>query len=129
MSKHRMRTPLSRARGLGSAKHGVDHWWIQRVTAVALVPLTVWFVASLIVIAGSDYNAVMIWLRSPLVTISMALLLVALFYHMALGLQVVAEDYIHSDRVKIPIVLAMHFTCFALAAAGVYAIFRIAFVK
>jgi len=129
MSKHRMRTPLSRARGLGSAKHGVDHWWIQRATAVALVPLTVWFVASLIVIAGSDYNAVMIWLRSPLVTISMALLLVALFYHMALGLQVVAEDYIHSDRVKIPIVLAMRFTCFALAAAGVYAIFRIAFVK
>jgi succinate dehydrogenase / fumarate reductase membrane anchor subunit len=123
-----MRTPLSRARGLGSANHGVDHWWIQRATAVALVPLTVWFVASLIVTARSDYNAVVAWLRMPLVTILMALLLVALFHHMALGLQVVAEDYVHSDRVKIPIVLAMRLACFALAAAGIYAILRIAFV-
>jgi succinate dehydrogenase / fumarate reductase membrane anchor subunit len=123
-----MRTPLSRARGLGSAKHGVDHWWIQRATAVALVPLTVWFIASLIVIARSDYKAVVVWLQIPLVTIFMALLLVALFHHMALGLQVVAEDYVHSDRVKIPMVLAMRLACFALAAAGVYAILRIAFV-
>jgi succinate dehydrogenase / fumarate reductase membrane anchor subunit len=123
-----MRTPLSRARGLGSAKHGLDHWWIQRATAVALVPLTVWFIASLIVIARSDYKAVVVWLQIPLVTIFMALLLVALFHHMALGLQVVAEDYVHSDRVKIPMVLAMRLACFALAAAGVYAILRIAFV-
>jgi succinate dehydrogenase / fumarate reductase membrane anchor subunit len=129
MSKHHMRTPLSGARGLGSAKHGVDHWWIQRATAVALVPLTVWFVASLIMIAGSDYNAVMVWLQMPLVTIFMALLLIALFHHMALGLQVVAEDYVHSDRVKILIVLAMRLACFALAVAGVYAILRIAFVN
>lgn len=128
MARHHMRTPLGRARGLGSAKHGVDHWWIQRATAVALVPLTVWFIASLIVIARSDYNVVVVWLQMPLVTIFMALLLIALFHHMALGLQVVAEDYVHSDRVKIPIVLAMRLACFALAAAGVYAILRIAFV-
>lgn len=124
-----MPTPLSDVRGLGSAKHGVDHWWIQRVTAVALVPLTVWFIASLIVIARSDYNAVVVWLQTPLATIFMALLMVALFYHMALGLQVVAEDYVHSDRVKIPIVPAMHLACFALAAAGVFAILHIAVVK
>lgn len=123
-----MRTPLGRARGLGSAKEGVEHWWIQRVTAAALIPLTVWFVASLIALAGSDYDAFMVWLRAPLATISMVLLLIALFHHMALGLQVVAEDYIHSDRVKIPLVVAIRLACFALAAAGIYATLRIAFI-
>lgn len=120
--------PLSRARGRGSAKEGVEHWWIQRVTAAALIPLTVWLVASLIALAGSDQGAVIAWLRAPLVTISMVLLLIALFHHMALGLQVVAEDYIHSDRVKISMVVAIRLACFGLAVAGIYAILRIAFV-
>lgn len=120
--------PLSRARGLGSAKEGVEHWWIQRVTAAALIPLTVWLVASLIALAGRDHGAVIAWLRAPLVTISMVLLLIALFHHMALGLQVVAEDYIHSDRVKISMVAAIRLACFGLAVAGIYAILRIAFV-
>ena len=128
MDRRSIRTPLSRARGLGSAKEGVEHWWIQRVTAAALIPLALWFVASLIALAGSDYDAVIVWLRAPLVTIFMALLLIALLHHMALGLQVVAEDYIHSDRVKIPMVVAIRLACFALAVAGIYATLRIAFV-
>lgn len=127
MNKRHTRTPLTRARGLGSAKEGVKHWWIQRVTAAALIPLTLWFVALLIALVGSDYDAVIAWLRAPLVTIPLVLLLIALFYHMALGLQVVVEDYIHSDRVKIPMVVAIRLACFALAVTGIYATLRIAF--
>ena len=121
-----MRTPLSRARGLGSAKEGVEHWWIQRVTAAALIPLTVWFTASLMAISGSDYSTVIAWFKKPLTPILMVLLLIALFHHMALGVQVVVEDYIHADRVKIPMVVAMRLACFALAVAGIYATLHIA---
>lgn len=122
-----MRSPLGRARGLGSAREGVEHWWMQRVTAAALIPLTLWFVVSLIALTGSDYNAFMAWLKAPFVAILMVLLLVALFHHMALGLQVVVEDYIHSDRAKIPTVVAIRLACFALAVAGIFATVRIAF--
>ena len=66
MGEHRMRSPLSRARGLGSAKEGVEHWWMQRVTAAALIPLTLWFVASLIALTSSDYNTFIAWLRAPI---------------------------------------------------------------
>jgi succinate dehydrogenase / fumarate reductase, membrane anchor subunit len=127
MNGQRMRSPLSRARGLGSAREGVEHWWMQRVTAVALIPLTLWFVVSLIALTGSDYNAFIAWLKAPFVAILMVLLLVALFHHMALGLQVVVEDYVHSDRAKIPTVVAIRLACFALAVAGIFATVRIAF--
>ena len=86
-----MRSPLSRARGLGSAREGVAHWWMQRVTAVALIPLTLWFAASLIALIGSDYNTFIAWLKAPLVTILMLLLLIALCHHMGLGLRVVTR--------------------------------------
>lgn len=122
-----MRSPLGRARGLGSAREGVEHWWMQRVTAAALIPLTLWFVVSLIALTGSDYNAFIAWLKAPFVAILMVLVLVALFHHMALGLQVVVEDYVHSDRAKIPTVVAIRLACFALAVAGIFATVRIAF--
>jgi succinate dehydrogenase / fumarate reductase membrane anchor subunit len=102
MNGQRMRSPLSRARGLGSAREGVAHWWMQRVTAVALIPLTLWFAASLIALTGSDYNTFIAWLKAPSVTILMVLLLIALCHHIGLGLRVVVEDYVHSDWVKIP---------------------------
>jgi succinate dehydrogenase / fumarate reductase, membrane anchor subunit len=127
MDGQRMRSPLGRARGLGSAREGVEHWWMQRVTAAALIPLTLWFVVSLIALTGSDYNAFIAWLKAPFVAILMVLLLVALFHHMALGLQVVVEDYVHSDRAKIPTVVAIRLACFALAVAGIFATVRIAF--
>ena len=107
-----MRSPLSRARGLGSAREGVEHWWMQRVTAVALIPLTLWFAASLIALTGSDYNTFIAWLKAPFVTILMVLLLIALFHHMALGLRVVVEDYVHSDWAKIPAVVAIRLCLF-----------------
>jgi len=123
-----MRSPLSRASGLGPAKEGVEHWWIQRVTAAALIPLTLWFAASLIALTGSDHSAFIAWLKTPLVTVLMVLLLIALFHHMALGLQVVVEDYIHTDWVKIPAVVAIRLACFSLAVAGIFATLRIALV-
>jgi succinate dehydrogenase / fumarate reductase membrane anchor subunit len=126
MNRERMRSPLGRALELGSAKDGVKQWWVERVTAVALVPLTVWFAASIVVHTGNDYATLIAWLRTPVATILMVLLLIALFYHMALGLQVVIEDYIHSGM-KIPVLLGMRFGCFALAAAGILAMLRIAF--
>jgi len=121
-----MRSPLGQALGLGSAKNGVEHWWLQRVTAIALVPLTVWFTASLIAHADGDYPMFIAWLRTPIATILMALLLITLFYHAALGLQVVIEDYVHS-KMKIPALLSVRFGCFALAVAGILATLRIAF--
>ena len=126
MNRKRMRSPLGRALEIGSAKDGVKQWWLERVTAIALVPLTVWFAASIVVHTGNDYVTLIAWLRTPIATILMVLLLIALFYHTALGLQVVIEDYIHSGM-KIPVLLGMRFGCFALAAAGILAMLRIAF--
>ena len=121
-----MRSPLAHAMGLGSAREGVEHWWMERVSAVALVPLTMWFVAAIIAHTGSDYASFIAWLRTPLVSILMILLLIALFYHTSLGLQVVIEDYVHSGA-KFAALIAVRFGCFALAAAGIVAALRIAF--
>ena len=126
MNRERMRSPLGRALGLGSAKSGVEQWWLERVTAMALIPLTVWFAVSIVVYMGSDYVTLMAWLRTPIATILMVLLLIGLFYHTALGLQVVVEDYVHSGM-KLPALLGMRFGCFTLAVAGILATLRIAF--
>jgi succinate dehydrogenase / fumarate reductase membrane anchor subunit len=121
-----MRTPLARAIGLGSAKEGSGPWWAERISAVALVPLTLWFAASIIAHTGSDYATFIVWLRTPLAAIMMILLLIVLFYHAALGLQVVVEDYVHSG-VKFAVVIAVRLGCCVLATAGVVAILRLAF--
>ncbi len=126
MHRQSTRSPLARAIGLGAAKHGVEHWWAERVSAVALVPLTLWFVASLIAQTGSDYDTFVAWLRAPLGTIPMILLLIALFRHTALGLRVVIEDYVHSGT-KFAAMIVVRLGCFALASAGIVATLRIAF--
>jgi succinate dehydrogenase / fumarate reductase membrane anchor subunit len=126
MDRYRFRSPLGRASGLGSAKAGFTHWWIERITAVALVPLTVWFAASLIAHSGRDYQAFLVWAGAPITTVLMILLLIALFWHMALGLQVVIEDYIHTEG-KIWALLAMRFLCVGLAVVGIVATLSIAF--
>jgi succinate dehydrogenase / fumarate reductase membrane anchor subunit len=127
MSEHvSMRTPLGRAIGLGSAKEGVQHWWVQRLTAVALVPLTLWFAAALIAHVGADRGAVLTWLSSPVPAIAMLLLLIAGLYHMALGVQVVIEDYIHTEWVKLAALVLDRFAAFVLAIAGIFAVLRIA---
>lgn len=121
-----MHGPFGRARELGSAKAGVESWWLERATAIALVPLTLWLCASLMALTGSDHARFVAWLRAPLAALLMVLLLIALFTHLALGLQVVIEDYIHSGA-KIAALWAVRFICMALAVAGILATLRIAF--
>ena len=87
MTEKQMRSPLGRAAGLGSAKEGVEHWWRERVTAVALIPLTLWVVASIIAHSGDGYGEFVDWLKTPVAALMMILLLIALFYHTALGLR------------------------------------------
>lgn len=125
MNKESMRSPLDRALGRRSAKNGVEQWWRERVSALALVPLTVWFAASLIEHTGSDYATFIAWLQTPITSLLMVLLLVGIFYHAALGLQVVIEDYVHSG-LKTFAVVGMRFVCCGLAVAGIVAILRIA---
>jgi succinate dehydrogenase / fumarate reductase membrane anchor subunit len=126
MNTRSTRSPLARAIGLGSAKSGVEHWWAERVSAVALVPLTLWFVAAMIAHTGSDYAILLAWLRHPAVMIGMILLLIALFHHTALGLQVIAEDYVHSGM-KFVVVIAIRLCCLALTIAGIVAVLEIGF--
>ena len=121
-----MRSPIGRAIGLGSAKEGVEHWWLQRVTAVALVPLTVWFVVAVIRLSGGDIDAVRDWVGRPLPSILLVLLLIATFWHVSLGLQVVIEDYVHTDLAKLGLIIAVRLGCFALAVAGIFAVLSMA---
>lgn len=114
-----LRSHLGRVRGLGSAKEGVQHWWAQRVTALALIPLSLWFVATIVFLADSDHATAMWWLGSPLTLGLMSLFLIALVYHAVLGLQVVIEDYIHSHAAKLVLLLFVQFAGFALVAAGI----------
>jgi succinate dehydrogenase / fumarate reductase membrane anchor subunit len=127
MNADRLRSPLGRALGLGSAKEGVEHWWMQRMTAVALVPLALWFVAALIGHVGADHAAAAAWLRSPLTAVAMILLVVATFVHTALGLQVVIEDYVHHEATKIASLVLVRLACWALGAAALFAVLRVAF--
>ena len=126
MKQREMRTPLGRAFGLGSAKFGAGHWWMERLTAIALAPLGVWFAAAIIAHSGGDYDAFIAWMRLPMTTVLMVLLLIMLFYHAALGLQVVIEDYVHS-AVRLPLLIAMQLGCIMLAGVGILASLRIAF--
>jgi succinate dehydrogenase / fumarate reductase, membrane anchor subunit len=98
MTLRRKPFPLIRSKARGSAKEGAGHWWRERVTSVALIPPTLWFFASIIAHSGSDYSAVIAWLRMPSSTLMMVLLLFSLFYHTTFGLQIVIEDYVHSAR-------------------------------
>jgi succinate dehydrogenase / fumarate reductase membrane anchor subunit len=98
----------------------VQAWWLERVTAVALVPLTLWLTASLIALRGRDYAAVIAWLRNPLAALLLILLLLALFAHLALGVKVVIEDYVHSPS-RIPVLIAARLGCVALCVAGILA--------
>jgi succinate dehydrogenase / fumarate reductase membrane anchor subunit len=127
MADTRLRSPLGRVMGLGSAKEGVAHWWAQRLTAIALIPLLLWFVVDVISLTGAPRAAVVAWLHSPFAAITTVLLLIAVFYHMALGVQVVVEDYVHSEWSKITLLVLNKFVAFALAAAGIFAVLRIAF--
>lgn len=121
------RSELGRVRGLGSAKEGVRLWWQQRLTALALIPLLIWFVAALVVHTGADHANVTLWLASPVTFALMLLLVGAGFWHMALGLQVVIEDYVTGEALKLGLVILVQFASAALALAAVTALLVIAF--
>lgn len=125
----KFRAPLARARGLGSAKSGTHHWWMQRLTAVALVPLSLWFVASLIALATADHATVIEWLASPTAAILCCALIVAVFYHGQLGLQVVLEDYVHAEGLKLASIVLTKLVSLLLAAACLFAVLKIAFAS
>ena len=124
---NQMRSPLGRALGLGSAKEGVEHWWRQRTTALLLVPLTLWFVISAVGLIGADRAAIVAWMHNPMAAVFMILLIVATFYHAALGLQVVIEDYIHQETARITTLLVMRLLCILFVLRGVLAVLRLAF--
>lgn len=121
-----LRSAIARAKGFGSAHHGVSHWWWQRVTALALVPLSLWFMVALVTLMLTpDVTKVAEWLASPLASLVMVLLLLALFAHAKLGVQVVIEDYVHTPAMKYTLLLLLSFFCFVFAAAGIIAVLRL----
>ena len=122
-----MRSMLSRARGLGSAKSGTAHWWAQRVTALALIPLTLWFVWSILHLAGLPRAAVVLWASSPMVATLLAALILTTFHHLQLGLQVVIEDYIHVERPRLVWLLAMKAVTTLAGLAALIAVLKLAF--
>ena len=122
-----LQSPLGRARGLGSAKSGTQHWWAQRLTAIALVPLTIWFVISMVAATGSDYTGAREFIGSPVSAVLLILLIVATFHHAQLGLQVVIEDYVHTKPVEIALLLAVKGAAIVLALAAIFAVLSIAF--
>ena len=122
-----LRTPLGLARGLGSAKEGVAHWWAQRLTAVALVPLTFLFVVLVFVFGGADHATVVALMGKPWIALIMLLFVGAGFYHMKLGLQVVIEDYVHHEGVKAASLVTSTLVSYALGAACVFSVLKLSF--
>ena len=119
-------TGLGQVRGLGSAKHGAGHWWLQRVTAIGNLLLVLWFIFSLLRLPSLDHEVVTSWLSSPLAAVPMALLVINVFWHFRIGLQVVVEDYVHGGMRVITLGM-LHLWTFAMGAFALYAIFKIAF--
>ena len=122
-----LRTPIGKVRGLGSAKEGTHHWLLQRITAIALVPLTLWFAFSVACLAGAPYAQFTGWLASPLNTALLVLFLVSLFWHSMLGVQVVVEDYVHAEFLKVGTLIVLKLAHIALGVATILAVLRIAF--
>ena len=120
-----MRSPLARARGLGAARTGSAHWWAQRVTALALVPLTLWFIWSVIRLTGEPREVMVAWLSSPLPLVLMLALVIATFHHLQLGLQVVIEDYVPNEPVKIGACVADEGLCALLALVCIVSVLKI----
>lgn len=121
-----LNTPISKVRGLGSARSGTEHWWMQKIAAVALIPLTIWFVASIVQMTSADYFTVKAWLSSPFSAIPMLLYIVIGIYHLRLGLQEIVEDYVPSKGAKTFFSFAILFGCTIIAVASIFSVLKIA---
>jgi succinate dehydrogenase / fumarate reductase, membrane anchor subunit len=121
-----LRSPLSKARGLGAAKTGVHHFWVQRVSAIALVPLAIWFVFSVAQLAGGSYAAVAHWVSAPSVAVMLVLFLATTLYHSWLGVQTIVEDYVGHEGKRIAVLLLSKFAHVLVAAASLFAVLKVA---
>ncbi|MGK2912090.1 MAG: succinate dehydrogenase, hydrophobic membrane anchor protein [Sphingobium sp.] len=122
-----MGTEIGRVRGLGSAKSGTHHWINQRITAVGNLLLVLWLIFSILNLSSLDYVGVTSWLAKPWVAVPMILMIISVFYHFRLGLQIVVEDYVHEEGAKFAATLLLNFYAIGGAAAGIFAIAKIAF--
>jgi succinate dehydrogenase / fumarate reductase membrane anchor subunit len=122
-----LRSPLGRVLGTGSAKDGTGHWWAERVSAIALIPLTLWFFLSLLLLPALDYATVKTWLGLPISSFLTVLSIGVLTYHSYLGTGVVVEDYVHAAGPKVMLLLLLRFLYVMFGGAGIFAVLRIAF--
>ena len=120
-------TPLSKVRGLGSARSGTHHWFTHRLTAVAQIPLVIFFVVSLALNMGGDYGSWSAWLQQPLVAVLMILFVANTTWHLRLGLQVMIEDYLHEKGTRLLAIMTLNFGTALLATLGIFSILRISF--
>lgn len=120
-----LQSPLAKVRGLGSARQGSHHWWMQRLSALVLIPLCLWFVFSILQLMNMDYAAVRLWMSDPIATVFLVIMLFALYYHAYLGVQVVIEDYIDSEWQKIVALLLVKFLAVFSGAIAIYSVLKV----
>lgn len=118
--------PMARAKGLGAARQGVHHWIVQRLTSIALVPLSLWAMWSVPLLVNQPYYVVEDWVSQPFNAILLLLLITSVFHHTYVGVQVVVEDYVHSEAAKIAIMIGMRLLAAGLSVAGLFSILRVA---
>jgi succinate dehydrogenase / fumarate reductase membrane anchor subunit len=121
-----LKHPLAKVKGMGASGEGSHHWWLQRISALALIPLSLWFLFSVIGHIGDDYQTVINWMSHPCVAVLLILYLGFMFFHAQLGLQVVVEDYLHNEFVKLCILLSIKAIFLVAGVASVFAVLRIA---
>lgn len=126
-TKASMQTPLGKARGLGSARKGVSHWWMQRLTAMGMLPLVIYLVVGLLMQVGSDYEQAAEWVRAPINATTLLLLFGVGFYHASLGLQVVIEDYVSNENRRLLMLVGVKLFMTGLAVLSLFSVLSIAF--